>query len=281
MDHNGFMSSHPESILVFRVRSAFALFAPFDLADCVFHLDADFELGSGDRLSFVLSRNGRWKALDHPSNRCFLVGYNYTGVQPSRMGRRLWGLISLLSAIGIFIASTMTYYHYSIPERRDTLVKFFPFVDRLYPAESPDRLSPFGPLPSGTFKDPGAGSLPSDSLTSVRPDLPFCDVSGLLNCARVDNSRYSVFLGVPVPVLGLLGYLQFFLVSLWGLSGRSLPFLIRRYFVIIAGFALLFTGYLNYAEAFLIRAFCPWCIGATVVTLGITLPTLLKSKWLW
>jgi protein-disulfide isomerase/uncharacterized membrane protein len=45
----------------------------------------------------------------------------------------------------------------------------------------------------------------------------FCAVSDAVNCETVAQSRYSVFLGVPVSVWGLLGYLIMGLVSLWGL----------------------------------------------------------------
>ncbi|MHA2620311.1 MAG: vitamin K epoxide reductase family protein [bacterium JZ-2024 1] len=197
------------------------------------------------------------------------------------MTRTGWTLIALLSTAGLFIAATMTYYHYSLPERRENLQRIFPFIQHLYASEARPSGSPFGPPPSATFHDPTPiGSL-SGQDSSRRPDLPFCDVSGRLSCARVDESPYSVFFGVPVPLIGFFGYLQFFVIAIAGTLGRPLPVPVRRYFLIISTVAFLFTAYLNAIEAFVIRAFCPWCIASTAVTLGITLPTFAKAKSFW
>jgi len=208
--------------------------------------------------------------------------YNEFGRARPEMSRAFWGWIFVMSAMGVFIAGTMTYYHYSVPERRERVAKIFPFIQRLYPEkESPSEAPVASPPSAGVRAAPGFSSQPLVDLFSDRPNLPFCDVSGRLNCAKVDESRYSVFLGVPVPLLGLLGYLQFFLISGAGLFRPLLNRILRRYFLIIAVFALLFTGYLNLVEAFVIHAFCPWCIGSALVTLGISIPALLKSKSLW
>jgi uncharacterized membrane protein len=207
--------------------------------------------------------------------------YNDFGGHRVPMSRNGWVILTLWSAIGVFIASTMTYYHYSVSERRERVQKLFPFIQRLYAVHDEAAEPPFGPPPSGTFTDPGSIRSSSEPSSSARPNLPFCDVSGRLSCAKVDESPYSVFLGIPVPLLGLLGFLQFLLISGAGVIRPCLTLFARRYFVVISVFALLFTGYLNAVEAFIIHAFCPWCIGSTVVTLGITLPALVKSRSLW
>jgi protein-disulfide isomerase/uncharacterized membrane protein len=49
-----------------------------------------------------------------------------------------------------------------------------------------------------------------------------CAVSAKVNCETVAQSPYSVFLGVPVSVWGLLGYSVLALLSLWGLSAKRL-----------------------------------------------------------
>lgn len=91
-------------------------------------------------------------------------------------------------------------------------------------------------------------------------------------CETVQTSRYAVFMGVPVPVLGLIGYLLFVIVAIVGLQpasvrSRAVAVLL---FVMACG-ALLFSLYLTYLEKFVIHAWCRWCIASAVVTLLIWL----------
>ncbi len=48
----------------------------------------------------------------------------------------------------------------------------------------------------------------------------FCTVSDVVNCDRVATSPYSVFLGLPVAVWGLIGYAAAAAASGWGLAAR-------------------------------------------------------------
>jgi uncharacterized membrane protein len=78
-------------------------------------------------------------------------------------------------------------------------------------------------------------------------------------CETVQASRYAKLDGIPVPVLGLLGYVGI-LASL-GVRGE-----VGR----MAGFGLaligfLFSLYLTYRELFTINAICQWCVGSAVV----------------
>ena len=85
---------------------------------------------------------------------------------------------------------------------------------------------------------------------------PLCGTGG---CERVQNSRYAKLAGVPVPLLGLIGYVAI-LASLFvrGELGR-LATAVMAY----GGFA--FSVYLTYLELFEIDAICQWCVGSAVV----------------
>jgi uncharacterized membrane protein len=94
---------------------------------------------------------------------------------------------------------------------------------------------------------------------------------GTGGCGLVQNSPWAVFLGVPVPVIGLLGYGAMLAAALAGIqafpSHRMVP-------IVLGGGAtmgLLFTAYLTYLEAFVIHAWCRWCIasGALAVLIFI------------
>jgi uncharacterized membrane protein len=81
---------------------------------------------------------------------------------------------------------------------------------------------------------------------------PVCLASG--GCDIVQSSKYATQFGIPVPVLGLLGY-AIFLASLWikGEMGRLVGMVTA-----IGGWA--FSAYLTFLELFKIHAICTWCI---------------------
>lgn len=78
-------------------------------------------------------------------------------------------------------------------------------------------------------------------------------------CETVQASQYAKLDGVPVAVLGLLGYI--------GILG-SLA--VRDEWGRIAGFAIALIGfgfsmYLTYRELFTIKAICQWCVSSAVL----------------
>jgi uncharacterized membrane protein len=92
------------------------------------------------------------------------------------------------------------------------------------------------------------------------------------SCELVQTSTWSRFLGIEVSLLGVLGYVAMFGVSLAGLQPglqqRRWP---DRVLLLLATGALLFTGYLTYAEVFLIHAICRWCVASAVIVLLVFL----------
>jgi uncharacterized membrane protein len=85
---------------------------------------------------------------------------------------------------------------------------------------------------------------------------------GHSSCFTVQSSEWSEVHGVPVALMGLIGYLLL-LGSLLVASevGRASTFGIA-----LIGF--LFSAYLTYREAYSIHAYCEWCLGsATCLTL--------------
>lgn len=84
-------------------------------------------------------------------------------------------------------------------------------------------------------------------------------------CSVVNNSVYSEVYGVPVAIVGALGYAAILAVSL--LSGRW-SFLRRNAALLNFGLCLtgfLFTVYLIYVEIALIHAICPFCLASQVI----------------
>jgi len=90
-------------------------------------------------------------------------------------------------------------------------------------------------------------------------------------CETVQASRYSKLDGIPVAVLGLLGYVGLLAsLAIRGESGR------------IAGFAVALTGfgfsmYLTYRELFTIKAICQWCVGSAVLMTVLAILTAVRA----
>ena len=86
----------------------------------------------------------------------------------------------------------------------------------------------------------------------------FC-VAGGGGCEKVQTSDYAELAGIPVAVLGLVGY-TLILASLWvpGDNGRLAGAVLA-----LSGFG--FSLYLTYRELFTIDAICQWCVASAVV----------------
>lgn len=74
---------------------------------------------------------------------------------------------------------------------------------------------------------------------------------GVSSCGVVNNSEYSYLFGIPVSAYGLLFYTG--MVGLIIMKHRGLFF-----FGSLVG--VIFSAYLTYIEAFVIYAWCQWCI---------------------
>jgi len=104
-------------------------------------------------------------------------------------------------------------------------------------------------------------------LTSIHvwvhtdPDYrSFCAVSETVNCDTVAESPYSVFLGVPVAVWGLLGYLLLGAVFVSGLRGRRPGTWPAGLLLVLSSFALLASLVLGTISAVAIHSFCILCV---------------------
>ena len=108
----------------------------------------------------------------------------------------------------------------------------------------------------------GLGISAYTAYTSLADVAPMCGaVSG---CAEVQNSEYSRLFGIPMGVLGLIGYAGILVTWLigrrWSPAGggwRWLPWG-------IALFGVLFSLRLTYLEPFVIGHTCIWCLGSAL-----------------
>jgi uncharacterized membrane protein len=98
-------------------------------------------------------------------------------------------------------------------------------------------------------------------------------------CETVQTSAYSEFLGLPVPLIGVGGYLGLLIVSLAGLQPRwaSHPGP-TRLLVLLAGLGVAFSAYLTYIEAAVLQAWCRWCVVSAVIITAIFATALIGMK---
>jgi uncharacterized membrane protein len=102
---------------------------------------------------------------------------------------------------------------------------------------------------------------------------PLCLSSG--GCETVQSSAYAKLTGVPVAVLGVVGYVLILVaVAVDGELGRAGAALTA-----LIGFG--FSLYLTYRELFTINAICQWCVASaiimTVLAIACTARMLLAS----
>ena len=104
------------------------------------------------------------------------------------------------------------------------------------------------------------------TIYKITSNDSMCIGSG--DCKTVNASRYAEVYGVPVAVLGVLGYSAILAVLL--LEPR-VEFLEENGTLAFFGLSLvgfLFTLYLIFVEVALIKAYCPFCITSqTVMTI--------------
>jgi len=94
------------------------------------------------------------------------------------------------------------------------------------------------------------------------------------DCNAVQSSAYARFLGVPVGVIGLAGYVAILAAWLWGRGGNTTA---RAVLLGMTVVGVVFSLYLTYVELFVIRAVCLWCLGSAVIMMGLMLAA---AAWL-
>jgi uncharacterized membrane protein len=85
-----------------------------------------------------------------------------------------------------------------------------------------------------------------------------CPLHG--GCETVQHSRYSALAGVPVALIGLIGYILILGVLLSPPNETT-----RLALVVLTVGGLGFSAYLTYRELFSIHAICPWCVSSAII----------------
>lgn len=91
---------------------------------------------------------------------------------------------------------------------------------------------------------------------------PVCNIAH--GCHKVQTSEYAKLAGIPVALLGLLGYVTLLaaLLAPQGEAARMVAALVA-----LVGFG--FSMYLTYRELFTIDAICQWCVASAILMTGL------------
>jgi uncharacterized membrane protein len=101
-------------------------------------------------------------------------------------------------------------------------------------------------------------------------------------CDTVKDSVYSSFMGIPLPIIGLISYLTLFVLIIAQnqatIRGRGWSSYIS---LAIFGFSLtgvLYSVYLTYLELFVIYAICRWCVASAIIMVVIFLLSIFNLR---
>ncbi len=100
---------------------------------------------------------------------------------------------------------------------------------------------------------------------------PACSL--LNGCELVLTSTYSVIMGIPLSLLGLVYYLILIGLSLYGLYRNS--GLAYKLIALVSGAGFLASLYLVYLQKFVIESWCQYCLfSATITTIIFIISTI-------
>jgi uncharacterized membrane protein len=100
------------------------------------------------------------------------------------------------------------------------------------------------------------------------PTALACPDTGIVNCTAVTTSSWSVILGVPVALIGLLWATSMAaLNSPW--AWRSSAAWLDPARLALSGAGAVMVLYLVYVELFRVDAICLWCTGVHLTTIAL------------
>jgi uncharacterized membrane protein len=104
----------------------------------------------------------------------------------------------------------------------------------------------------------------------------FCDFGQSFNCDIVNRSEYSTVAGVPVALIGILGYAALLAFATFYRAKAETPLILAAGSLAGLGFAL----YLTYVEKFILATWCILCLSSLALIFIISILSLLLVRQL-
>ena len=97
----------------------------------------------------------------------------------------------------------------------------------------------------------------------------YCDIGETFNCDIVNRSEYSSIFGIPVALIGMLGYAGLAVLATVYRERRETPAMLLG----AAAVGLAFALYLTYIEARVLGVWCILCLSSLAVIATTTMLT--------
>src|SRR3954464_7295450 len=88
--------------------------------------------------------------------------------------------------------------------------------------------------------------------------------NGISNCEQVLNSSYATIAGIPLAAFGALAYFTVFSLAILAAFGNERA---RSFLIFVVGLMLAFSIWLFILQAFVLHAFCQFCLLSAGITL--------------
>ena len=98
-------------------------------------------------------------------------------------------------------------------------------------------------------------------------------------CDAVNASSYSMLLGIPVSAIGAVGYAALLVLAIWAfVKLADAPTWLPNARLLLASGGLFFAAYLTGIEAFVLHAYCIWCVTQATAMLLLFLALLYERR---
>lgn len=88
-----------------------------------------------------------------------------------------------------------------------------------------------------------------------QPSFQPCNINATVNCDAVISGEVSNTLGIPTPLIGLIGYI----IIMFAAFGKNAKLVLG-----MAAFGLAFCLYIAYRELFQLHVVCPVCVACQI-----------------
>jgi uncharacterized membrane protein len=96
----------------------------------------------------------------------------------------------------------------------------------------------------------------------TKPQVESCYFNSHINCDAVTKGSLSTLFGIPVPLVGLVGYIVILISSI---------FKQKLLVLAMSTFGMVFCLFITYQEIFILKVICPVCLTCQLVMFTVFL----------
>jgi uncharacterized membrane protein len=122
------------------------------------------------------------------------------------------------------------------------------------------------------------GFLVSLYLTWIKLTNNTAACAGIGDCDAVNRSRYAEVAGIPIALVGMLGYLAIGCALVAELRWPQANWSLRLGIFGMALAGTLYSAYLTYVEVAILHAVCPYCVISAICMVGILILSVLRLR---